>query len=93
MAEINIDDSKLKVEKVTVAPVDVKSGEEDETSLFVHRSKLYLFVKEDVYGGEKRENYWKERGLGDVKIQKHKTSGKCRLLMRQEKTLKIFDCV
>lgn len=89
MAEINIDDSKLKVSKINVSEVDVKSGEEDEVTIFVHRSKLYLFVKEDVYGGEKRENYWKERGLGDVKIQKHKLSGKCRLLMRQEKTMKV----
>jgi Ran-binding protein 1 len=85
----NVDDSKLKIEKVHVEKVDVKTGEEDEEAIFTHRSKLYLFIKEDVYGGEKRENYWKERGLGDVKILKHKSTGKHRLLMRQEKTMKI----
>lgn len=32
---------------------------------------------------------WKERGVGTVKLLKHKESGKVRLLMRQNKTLKI----
>ena len=27
-----------------------------------------MFVKEDVYGGETRKNFWKERGTGDVKL-------------------------
>lgn len=34
-------------------------------------------------------NQWKERGTGDVKLLKHKTTGKIRLLLRQEKTLKV----
>jgi len=34
-------------------------------------------------------NEWKERGLGLVKLLKHKENQKIRLLMRQEKTLKI----
>lgn len=53
------------------------------------RAKLYIFIKEDIYGGEVRKNYWKERGLGDVKVLKHKETGLSRLLMRQEKILKI----
>lgn len=32
------------------------------------RAKLFVFVKEDVYGGETRKNFWKERGTGDVKL-------------------------
>jgi Ran-binding protein 1 len=32
---------------------------------------------------------WKERGTGDVKLLKNKANGRVRLLMRQEKTLKI----
>jgi len=67
----------------------VSSGEENEEPLFKSRAKLYRFIKEDTYGDEVRTNYWKERGLGDVKVMKHKTSQECRLLMRQEKTLKI----
>jgi len=32
---------------------------------------------------------WKERGTGDVKFLKHKETGKVRMLMRREKTMKI----
>lgn len=69
--------------------VAVTTGTEDEEEIFKMRSKLFAFVSEDVYGGERRTNFWKERGTGDVKLLKHKTTGKQRLLMRQEKTLKI----
>lgn len=33
---------------------------------------------------------WIERGIGDLRILKHKEHGKLRILMRQEKTLKII---
>jgi len=69
--------------------VDVKTHEEDEIVVFKMRAKLFVFVKEDVYGGEKRTDFWKERGTGDVKLLRHREMGKIRLLMRQEKTLKI----
>ena len=45
------------------------------------RSKLFRF--------DKSTNEWKERGTGDVKLLKHKESGKIRLLMRRDKTHKI----
>jgi hypothetical protein len=48
-----------------------------------------VFVKEDVYGGEVRKDWWRERGLGEVKILKNRNTNECRLLMRQEKTLKL----
>ncbi len=32
---------------------------------------------------------WKQRGTGDVKILKHKVTGKYRVVMRQDKTLKL----
>jgi hypothetical protein len=32
---------------------------------------------------------WKERGVGDVKLLKHKDTGKVRILLRQEKTNKV----
>jgi Ran-binding protein 1 len=32
---------------------------------------------------------WKERGLGDAKLLKHRDTGRVRFLMRREKTLKI----
>lgn len=42
-----------------------------------------------LYRYENASNEWKERGLGVVKLLKHKANSKIRLLMRQEKTLKI----
>ncbi|XP_011183994.2 E3 SUMO-protein ligase RanBP2 [Zeugodacus cucurbitae] len=59
--------------------IDVKTGEEDEELLYVHRAKLYRFV----------DGEWKERGLGDVKILRHKQTQKLRVVMRREQVLKI----
>eukprot|EP00164_Ancoracysta_twista_P000430 GFYU01000581.1.p1 GENE.GFYU01000581.1~~GFYU01000581.1.p1 ORF type:complete len:213 (+),score=69.63 GFYU01000581.1:96-641(+) len=67
----------------TLPEVKVETKEEDEEVCMKLRAKLYRFVK-DADGGA-----WKERGTGDVKLLKHKETGKCRLLMRQDKTLKI----
>ncbi|KAL6528811.1 Ran-binding protein 1 c [Orobanche minor] len=85
------DDSKPSVEDedtgAQVAPiiklqeVAVSTGEENENVLLDLKAKLYRFDKEG--------NQWKERGVGTVKLLKHKESGKVRLLMRQNKTLKI----
>lgn len=52
----------------------------------IRRSKLFRLSKGEEEGavGE-----WKERGTGDMKILKHKETGKVRLLMRRDKTLKI----
>ncbi|KAL2548537.1 Ran-binding protein 1-like protein c [Forsythia ovata] len=61
--------------------VAVTTGEENEDVLLDLKSKLYRFDKEG--------NQWKERGVGTLKLLKHKESGKFRLVMRQNKTLKI----
>lgn len=61
--------------------VDVKTGEEEEEEMFCTRAKLYRFDTET--------KEWKERGIGNVKILKHSTKGKVRLLMRREQVLKI----
>ncbi|KAL5973750.1 hypothetical protein ACLOJK_030406 [Asimina triloba] len=47
------------------------------------------YVKAKLYRFDKEGNQWKERGVGSVKLLKHKESGKVRLVMRQAKTLKI----
>ena len=55
-------------------PIEVKSGEEDEDLLFEHRCKLYRF----------RDKEYKERGVGNIKVLKNRTTGKGRLIMRRE---------
>lgn len=66
---------------VKLEKVEVRTNEEDEESLFKTRAKLFRF--------DKSLNEWKERGTGDVKFLKHKETGKVRILMRRDKTLKI----
>ncbi|XP_073702009.1 E3 SUMO-protein ligase RanBP2-like [Garra rufa] len=61
--------------------VKVKTGEEEEEEMFCERAKLFRFDSET--------KEWKERGIGSIKILKHKTSRKVRLLMRREQVLKI----
>lgn len=66
---------------IKLQEVAVTTGEENEDVLLDLKAKLYRFDKEG--------NQWKERGVGMVKLLKHKESGKIRLVMRQNKTLKI----
>ncbi len=61
--------------------IQVKTGEEEEDSLFSERCKLFRFA------GETKE--WKERGLGDFKILRNRETGRVRFLMRREQVLKI----
>lgn len=63
---------------VQLAEVQTTTGEEDEEVVLEHKAKLYRFDSE-----------WKKRGVGMAKILKHKQTGKYRLLMREEKTLKV----
>jgi len=68
---------------VKLSEVEVVTHEEDEEVLFKMRAKLFRYDKESTPA------QWKERGTGDVKFLKHKQTGKIRLLMRREKTLKV----
>lgn len=61
------------------AEVIVTTGEEDETVIFSSRAKLFRFV----------DKQWKERGLGEMKLLKHNTTGKVRVLMRREQVHKV----
>ena len=64
---------------VKLEQVETASGEENEDVLFEAKSKAYRFV----------EGEWKERGVGPLKLLKDKDSGKIRVLMRRDKTLKV----
>lgn len=66
---------------VQLEEVEVSTGEESEEALFDAKCKLYRY---DNDAGE-----WKERGVGQGRILRHKENNKVRFLMRQDKTLKI----
>ena len=61
--------------------VAVETGEENEEKLFNSRVKLFRL--------DQNTKQWKERGIGEIKILKHKETSRCRLLMRREQVLKI----
>lgn len=74
---------------VKLEEVDVRSGEEDEENIYNVRAKLFIYGETmlDVGTGKKS---WRERGIGDVRILRHKEHQRHRLLMRQERTMKVI---
>jgi Ran-binding protein 1 len=68
---------------VKLVPVEIAPLEENEEEMLRIRAKLYR------YDTSNDDPEWKERGVGDVKILKHKQNGTCRILMRRDKTLKV----
>nr|XP_039263063.1 E3 SUMO-protein ligase RanBP2-like [Styela clava] len=64
---------------VRLSEVEIRTGEEDEEAVFSESAKLYRWT----------EGQWKERGVGVMKILKHKEIGKYRILMRRDQILKI----
>jgi len=69
--------------------VDVQSGEEEEEIIYCQRGKLFIYGETllDVGSGNKQ---WNERGIGDIRILKHREHNGMRVLMRQEKTMKVI---
>ncbi|XP_038050188.1 E3 SUMO-protein ligase RanBP2-like [Patiria miniata] len=61
--------------------VECKTGEEDEEVMYKQRARLYRYAKDLAK--------WMERGIGDVKLLRHKESGTLRLIMRREQVLKL----
>mmetsp|Transcript_48813 Transcript_48813/g.55294 ORF Transcript_48813/g.55294 Transcript_48813/m.55294 type:complete len:255 (-) Transcript_48813:356-1120(-) len=74
---------------VTLDEVDVQSGEEEEEIIYCQRGKLFIYGETllDVGSGNKQ---WNERGIGDIRILKHREHQGMRVLMRQEKTMKVI---
>jgi len=60
--------------------IETSTGEENDEEIYKQRAALYRF--------DSSTNEWKERGRGDCKLLKNKSSGKIRILLRQDKTLK-----
>ncbi|XP_078613735.1 E3 SUMO-protein ligase RanBP2-like isoform X3 [Branchiostoma floridae x Branchiostoma japonicum] len=76
-------DDGIHFEPIVTLPdnVELKTGEEDEDELFVHRAKLFRFDKDN--------HQWKERGLGNIKILHNPHNKRFRILMRRDQVLKI----
>ena len=61
--------------------IQVVTGEEGLEVMFSERAKLYRFDGDS--------SQWKERGIGEVKLLRHTTSGRGRVLMRREQIKKL----
>lgn len=69
--------------QVNLEKKEIKSGEEDEEQVFTCRAKLYALDLTDVKSG------WKERGAGNVHVNKSKTHSS-RIIMRSNGLLKVI---
>jgi len=74
---------------VKLDEVETKSGEEDEEVVYSSRSKLFIFGETLLDKGTGKKT-WRERGIGEARILRHKEHQRIRLLMRQEKTMKVI---
>ncbi len=66
----------------------VKTGEEEENTLFQDTCKLFEMIKTGE--GEKVVTDWKERGIGVLKVNVQKDGSKARLIMRKENVLNVI---
>jgi len=64
--------------KLNLQDIVISSGEEKEEPIFKMRAKIYRW----------RNDEWKERGVGECKLLRHKETKKIRFILRQDKTLK-----
>ena len=66
---------------VQLDEVEQSSGEEDGVIVYTQRAKLFRYDKDT--------SQWKERGVGNLKLVKHKITGQVRVLMRRDQILKV----
>merc|ERR1719287_393883 len=90
------DEQETKPETTAEAPKEepkaaqeAPAGAEEEETVCSFRGKLFLYGETllDVGTGKKS---WKERGVGDARILRHREHQRLRFLMRQEKTMKVI---
>jgi Ran-binding protein 1 len=57
--------------------------------VYIKRAKLFIYGETLLDKGTGNKT-WKERGIGEVRLLRHKEHQRIRLLMRQEKTMKVI---
>jgi Ran-binding protein 1 len=57
--------------------------------LYTQRSKLYIFGETLLDRGTGVKT-WRERGIGEARLLRHRETSRTRLLMRQERTMKVI---
>jgi Ran-binding protein 1 len=57
--------------------------------VYSQRAKLYVYAETLLNAGTGQKE-WKERGIGNIRLLRHKEHGRIRVVMRQERTHKII---
>lgn len=70
---------------VTLKPIHIDNGEQAETEMYKQRCVLYRNVNATAC----EPASWKERGRGNIRFLKHKLNSTVRMVLREEKTLKL----
>jgi hypothetical protein len=82
LAEETVDESQLKLPALPAGwGASAASGATEDADTLLHTTRAALYV---FSAGE-----WKARGTGEIKVLAMAGSGLVRLLLRQEKTLKV----
>ncbi|KIJ55473.1 hypothetical protein M422DRAFT_220165 [Sphaerobolus stellatus SS14] len=71
--------SEEEKKKVKLTEQEVMTGEEDEDTEFQLRAKLFKLV----------QGNWQERGVGVLKLNTHKDTGRARLVLRTDGVLRL----
>lgn len=60
-----------------------------QDAVCTYRAKLFVYGETLLNKGTGNKE-WKERGVGEIKVLRHKDHGRLRVLMRQDKTMKVI---
>lgn len=89
-AEKNEEESTAQFEPVVkLEEIETKTGEEEEEVLHGVRAKLFIYGETLLDAGTGKKS-WRERGIGEIRMLRHREHQRLRILMRQEKTMKVI---
>lgn len=81
---VNTDTAEEHSDEPQTSLMSSRPGEENEEVLFEARSKALKYITEEVATEKKLDPGFNTQGVGQLRVLKHKTTGKTRLLLRAE---------
>jgi hypothetical protein len=81
---VNTDTGEDHSDEPQVSLMSSRPGEENEEVLFEVRSKALKYITDEVAKEKKLDPGFNTQGVGQLRVLKHKTTGKTRLLLRAE---------
>jgi hypothetical protein len=81
---VNTDAGEDYSDEPQVSLMSSRPGEENEEVLFETRSKALKYITEEVAKEKKLDPGFSTQGVGQLRVLKHRTTGKTRLLLRAE---------